>query len=361
MPTLKETGKKRKISLFGVARSIISQLSFGQDLTSIGLPSVFLQPFSLLELAASRKLGYFDILSSFNEVDTDLERIVLVLRWLLTYVSDDHPDKKPYNPVIGETHVCSIESENNGKTKFYSEQLSHHPPVSAFYLKNKEKKISIEGNINFGVRFETNSVMCTTEGFLNVQSQDPKLEGEIYRVDKGLPDLQINNVILGTRTMGWTGIINITCDKNGLSIPIKFHKSKNRVLVEGKILRNEEELYGFEGYWMEEPLYAYPISEPNNKSIMIFDMDSVEKSKINYPEPFQVPDLNTFKVWGTVTESIVQNDMNTADIEKKRIEAEQRRRIKQWNNDNFMFFSFDEESQKWVFNKKKGNEHHTAS
>jgi len=206
--------------------------------------------------------------------------------------------------------------------------------------------------------------MCTTEGFMNVQSLDPSLEGEVYRIDKGLPDLQINNVILGTRTMGWTGNINITCEKNGLSVPIKFlkGKGKNRVHVEGKIIRNNEELYGFEGFWMEQPLYANPISDPNNKGpILIFDLGTREKSIINYPEPFQVPELNTFKVWGTVTESIISNDMNTADIEKKRIEAEQRRRIKNWSKENFMFFSFDEENQKWIFNKKKGNEQHTAS
>jgi hypothetical protein len=82
--------EKRKISLFGVARSVISQLSFGQDLTSIGLPSIFLQPYSLLELSATRKLGYFNQnLMTFNEVNSDLDRLFLVLRWFFAYISEE--------------------------------------------------------------------------------------------------------------------------------------------------------------------------------------------------------------------------------------------------------------------------------
>jgi len=104
-------------------------------------------------------------------------------------------------------------NSEDGETKFFSEQVSHHPPVTAFIVRNKQRKVIVEGNINFGVRFETNSVMCTTEGFINVHSMDPNCEDEIYRIDKGLPDLQINNVIFGTRTMGWTGNVNITCEK----------------------------------------------------------------------------------------------------------------------------------------------------
>jgi len=148
--------------------------------------------------------------------------------------------------------------------------------------------------------------------------------------------------------------------KNGLVIPLQFQKVKSRVSVEGKIRRGNEELYTFMGYWTEQPLIAIPIN-PDYAPALLFDKEIRNKSVIAYPEPFQVPDLNTFKVWGTVTESIVRNDMNNADIEKKKIEAEQRRRIKQWDNSTFIYFTFDEQLQKWVFSKKKGTVKHKAS
>jgi len=312
-------------------------------------------------LSATRKLGYFNQnLIAFNEVNSDLDRLFLVLRWFFAYISEEKPDKKPYNPVIGETHVCKVHSEEFGETKFYAEQVSHHPPITAFTVRNKEKKVNVDGNITFGVRFETNSVICTTDGFINIYSTDPSLEGEVFTIDKGLPDLLINNVIIGTRTMGWTNTINVSCEKSGLYCSLKFTKNKQRCSVEGKIRRGNEEIYEFNGFYDEKPLIAYPI-KGDGESVLVFDKELSTKSEILYPYPSKVPELNTFKVWNTVTESIVKGDMNLADLEKKRIEAEQRRRIKNWTNEDFKFFKQDEGSTKWSFSKKKVEEDHIAS
>ena len=37
---------------------------------------------------------------------------------------------KPFNPILGETCEGII-----GGIPFYMEQISHHPPISAFYVK----------------------------------------------------------------------------------------------------------------------------------------------------------------------------------------------------------------------------------
>jgi hypothetical protein len=350
---------KRKISIFGVAKSILSQLSSGQDLTNIGLPSVFLQPFSLLELAAARKLGHFNHLLSFNEKETDVERMMLVLRWFLSYISEEQPNKKPYNPVIGETHTCKVvHKEGGGETRFFAEQVSHHPPVTAFLMKNKEKKVKVEGNFTFAVKFETNTVITTTDGFIEVKSTDPNREDEVYRINKGLPDLLINNVIFGTRTMGWTGDVIVTCEKTNLSTLLNFKKHKNRVNLDGNMYRDDEKLYEFEGLFMEDPIYCNPTVDYLPQTVL-FDVETINKCEIIYPTPLEVGELNSFKVWGTVTESIVNNDMKIADIEKKRIEAEQRKRIKDWDNTDFMYFALNE-IDRWVFCKRKQIDHNAS-
>jgi len=63
-------------------------------------------------------------------------------------------------------------------------------------------------------------------------------------------------------------------------------------------------------------LIAYPI-KGDGESVLVFDKELSTKSEILYPYPSKVPELNTFKVWNTVTESIVKGDMNLADLEKK--------------------------------------------
>ena len=47
--------------------------------------------------------------------------------------------KKPYNPILGETFRCYWLHPNGTKTHFVAEQVSHHPPVSAFYLSNRKE------------------------------------------------------------------------------------------------------------------------------------------------------------------------------------------------------------------------------
>ena len=56
--------------------------------------------------------------------------------------------KKPYNPIIGETFRCMWpNAENDSKTFYIGEQVSHHPPVSAFYVSNRKDGYVIGGSI----------------------------------------------------------------------------------------------------------------------------------------------------------------------------------------------------------------------
>jgi hypothetical protein len=47
--------------------------------------------------------------------------------------------KKPYNPIIGERFRCYWKHQETGtRTFFVAEQLSHHPPISGFYVANRQ-------------------------------------------------------------------------------------------------------------------------------------------------------------------------------------------------------------------------------
>lgn len=60
---------------------------------------------------------------------------------LNNYLSDNYSQglKKPYNPILGETFRCYWGNPNGTKTYFVAEQVSHHPPVSAFYVSNRKE------------------------------------------------------------------------------------------------------------------------------------------------------------------------------------------------------------------------------
>ena len=46
--------------------------------------------------------------------------------------------KKPYNPILGEHFRCLFKYYNGSETYFVAEQVSHHPPISSFYISNRK-------------------------------------------------------------------------------------------------------------------------------------------------------------------------------------------------------------------------------
>ena len=56
--------------------------------------------------------------------------------------------KKPYNPIIGERFRCYWNHPNtNSRTFYIAEQLSHHPPVTGFYVTNRKDGFNISASI----------------------------------------------------------------------------------------------------------------------------------------------------------------------------------------------------------------------
>ena len=45
--------------------------------------------------------------------------------------------EKPFNPILGETYQCWVDN-----CPVYFEQISHHPPIAAFYMKGRGYTIS---------------------------------------------------------------------------------------------------------------------------------------------------------------------------------------------------------------------------
>lgn len=118
-----------------VLRSFVSQLRPGDDMTKMSMPSELCHPFSVLELISLRELSYFSVLFGVNKVEDPESRFLAVLKWLVTLLQAEVMEKKPFNPVIGEQHICWVENTKDDWTEFVGEQVSHHPPISSFFAR----------------------------------------------------------------------------------------------------------------------------------------------------------------------------------------------------------------------------------
>lgn len=127
--------RKRPINLLSVLRSFVSQLMPGDELTKMSFPSELCHPFSMLELISHRQLSHFSALFGVNKAKDAEGRFLAALKWLVTLLQAEVMEKKPFNPVIGEQHICWVEQSEDNWTEFVSEQVSHHPPISSFFVR----------------------------------------------------------------------------------------------------------------------------------------------------------------------------------------------------------------------------------
>lgn len=123
------------------------------DITKFSLPAVFLYPYSALELGAYRGLRFVDMLFCSAALEDPIERLVQVLAWSMTSSENEEFNKKPFNPVLGEELTTWTEDDKNGRTLFRAEQVEHHPPVSAFIMRNDKLDVTFACNVEFAVAF----------------------------------------------------------------------------------------------------------------------------------------------------------------------------------------------------------------
>ncbi|KRZ83221.1 Oxysterol-binding protein-related protein 9 [Trichinella sp. T8] len=149
-----------------VIMHLLSQLSVGMDLTKIVLPTYILERRSLLEMYADF-MSFPDLFERIADCELADDRMLAVVRWYLSTFYGGRRSglaKKPYNPILGEVFACcwnspSVKASDEkvadgpvptatvNQITFVGEQVSHHPPVSAFYVEHPSKKLQLNGHI----------------------------------------------------------------------------------------------------------------------------------------------------------------------------------------------------------------------
>jgi hypothetical protein len=154
---------------------------------------------------------------------------------------------KPFNPLLGET----FEMVKPGQYRLIAEQVSHHPPVSAFFIegeKGYQKYATFHTKTSFGMG---------TMGFTNVFNEYLDLLPWDERYEFNPPGLTFHGLIMGTPYID----INSTALLKNLSKPkekyakIKYYgrgwTANSYFRVEGKVYLNDEVAITFEGKWSE--------------------------------------------------------------------------------------------------------------
>ncbi|KAI2476092.1 oxysterol binding protein [Pyrenophora tritici-repentis] len=300
---------------------------------------------------------------SIGDSDDDLGRMLGTLRFWFTkdlkYVKGK--PCKPYNSTLGEFFRCNWKIEDthptlktpksapssaansvkgDGKTvtvSYLTEQTSHHPPVSAFYVDCPEKGISARGYDQLSAKFTGTSVRVVAGAhnlgiFINLKNRDNE-----DRVPGG--------ILRGSLNVSVADSCFITCPKTGLKTILEYQeegwlgRSQNKVMgvifkydpskdtvMKIKDVPEKDVLARIEGNWQDKVYYTLgskPYTKVPEKNLII-DLNPLDPiPKIVPPLEEQLPN-ESLKFWDGVTNAIVGKQYGVATTLKTEIEEKQR-------------------------------------
>ncbi|KAE9461101.1 hypothetical protein C3L33_06991, partial [Rhododendron williamsianum] len=113
---------------------------YGSDVTSmVTLPVIIFEPMTMLQKMAEL-MEYSYLLDQADECEDPYMRLVYACEynialasWAISVYYAYQRTWKPFNPILGETY----EMVNHGAITFISEQVCHHPPMSAGHAENE--------------------------------------------------------------------------------------------------------------------------------------------------------------------------------------------------------------------------------
>jgi len=136
---------QRTVILY-LAKKIGVNILSGRSIMNVSLPIRIFEPRSFLEKTANDFSNTPYFLEKAQACSDPLQRFKWISTWQVATLHLEPQMMKPFNPILGETFQGSF-----GNYEVILEQISHHPPISAFQIWNAsdESAPKVEGHFVF--------------------------------------------------------------------------------------------------------------------------------------------------------------------------------------------------------------------
>ncbi|XP_040294635.1 oxysterol-binding protein-related protein 2 [Bufo bufo] len=220
----------------------------GLELSKITMPIVFNEPLSFLQ-RITEYMEHTYLINKACSFSDPLLRMQSVAAFAVSAVASQwERTGKPFNPLLGETYELTREDLG---FRLISEQVSHHPPVSAFYAEGLDKDFIFHGSIYPKLKFWGKSVEAEPRGTITLELLKHK---EVYTWTN--PTCCVHNVIIGKLWIEQYGTMEIVNHSTGDKCVLNFKPcglfGKELHRVEGHIQdKNKKKLCVIYGKWTE--------------------------------------------------------------------------------------------------------------
>ncbi|CAF9907598.1 hypothetical protein IMSHALPRED_005582 [Imshaugia aleurites] len=344
--------------------SILRKFIGVSDIASVrfSLPAQLLEPTPNLEY-----WNYLDRPETFvaiGDSNDGLGRMLEVLRFWFTkdlkYVKGK--PCKPYNSTLGEFFRCNWEVEDNAppilgethkgsathhvnttnkqvRVSYITEQTSHHPPVSAFFVDCPMKGISARGFDQLSAKFTGTSIRVTPGAhnlgiFINLKNRDD----EEYQLTH--PIAHLGGMLRGSLSVTVADSCFLTCPKTKIKVILHYleeswlGKTQNKVngvvyiydpendnKTRIKDVPEKDVLARLEGCWHDQ--ISYTLQGSKDSSVLLDLKPLFPTAKSIPPIDQQLPNESQ-RFWAGVTSAIKSKQYPEATKLKQEIEERQR-------------------------------------
>ena len=272
--------------------------------------------------------------------------------------------KKPYNPILGEIFQCWFNTSTpSGERKlisdgpvpwatsdqltFIAEQVSHHPPLSAFYAEHYDKRIQLDGYTWTKSSFLGLSIAVHMVGKAVLSLID---HGEEYTMT--FPSA-FGRSILGVPWFEMGGQVRIECVKTGYHADIQFLTKPfyggKKHQIQGSIFGPDKKVLNtIDGDWN-----GTMFLKTGKKIEILINTQSMNIVRKRIRKLGEQCEFESRKLWLDVTFNLRNKKIDLATAAKQRIEQQQRDGVKKRKEDNLKWKTkhFHEQGEHWIYVK----------
>ncbi|XDT37977.1 Oxysterol-binding protein family signature [Nakaseomyces glabratus] len=330
--------------------------TFNGDLSSLVAPPFILSPVSLSEFSQywAEHPDLFLEPSFINEANfktkctedpnvesPEMARMLSVTKWFIStlksqYCSRDETmgsEKKPLNPFLGELFVGKWDNKDHpefGETVLLSEQVSHHPPITAYTIFNDKNKVKLQGYNQVKTGF-TKTLMLSVKQYGHTLLEVNK---ESYLITP--PPLHIEGILMAAPFVELEGRSYLQSSTGLLSV-VEFsgrgYFSGKKNSFKARIYKSAADsadknkaIYTISGQWSGSSKISKlnPATGYSDEIGTFYEAERVPVSHLSVKPIDKQHPLESRKAWKEVAEAIKAGDMDLITKTKSDLEQKQR-------------------------------------
>uniref|UniRef100_A0A914GTK7 Oxysterol-binding protein n=1 Tax=Globodera rostochiensis TaxID=31243 RepID=A0A914GTK7_GLORO len=326
-----------------VITHFFNQLLSGKKLRDMILPVHILERRSLLEMYAD-SFAHPDEFVAADKENSAEKRFLAVLKY---YLNSFFPGrrgniaKKPYNPVLGETFRCrwtlpgTVPSSTTttagpfpgsatNQVTFIAEQVSHHPPISAFYVEHQQASVSCTTAIQTNSFFSGLSVGVEMLGKATLKLHR---HNETYTIT--FPKAY-GRKLLSTPFFELAGKVELRCEQTNYRAEITFQEAGFTFLgrpahqLIGTVFKRNSAVMKLKGEWNGIIELGRRTGKGDYNYQHFTDVRAKSSVAKECVAVMEQEATESRKLWRHVTAALFNNNTDVATSAKKRIEQRQR-------------------------------------